>query len=222
MVTEFRIVQTEPLMYCPQCSALHEAIDHFCRKCGTSLSPVTTTTNTATSGDHSFNAGQHNTFTGSINIRSENDEPRAYIDRVKNRPLSIGGHPLKVSWVILSGGLGFASSVVTIWSVFPKGPHYGVLILLAISMVAIMLGTVLHSQRFARLGSFLTFESDKEGAIFLTEIGGECPICDGKLKLRDVGQKEQRTTLVRCTRNPDHFWLFDPTVLGEPGTEEKE
>jgi hypothetical protein len=207
-------------MNCPQCSASHENLDRFCRQCGTSLSlPIHH--NASTSGDHSFNAGLHNTFTGNtINFDSDNSEPRAYIERVKTRPLTVGGHPVKAAWVIFSGVLGMVGSVASIWSVWQTGFQYLWLVLLGFSMVALLLGTVLNRQRFARLTPFLTIESNKAGALFLTTIEGECPKCDGVLKLRDVGEKEHRSTLVRCTRNPDHFWLFDPTVLGEPGAED--
>lgn len=206
-------------MYCPKCSTSHELADRFCRQCGTGLSSPTIN-NTSTSGDHSFNAGQHNTFSGNtISFESVNDEPQACIDRVKTRQLTLAGHPLKVSWMILSGGLGFVGSIASIWSVWPGGVGAISPILVGCSGSLILLGVVLRKQRFARLGQFLTIESNKAGAVFLTKIEGNCPKCDGTLKLRNVGEKEHRTTIVRCTRNPDHFWLFDPTVLGEPATE---
>ena len=211
-------------MYCTYCSASHNELDRFCSQCGKSLAD-STQHNISTSGDRSFNAGQHNVFTGNtINLEpSRNDsEPQAYIDRVKTRPLMVAGHPVKAAWILYSGALGMVGSIASIWSVWQSTPQYFWIFLMGLSMVTLVVGMGLSRQRFTRLSQFLTIESNKAGDVFLTKIEGKCPKCDGVLKLRDIGEKEQRATIVRCTRNPDHSWLFDPTILGEPSVDDSQ
>jgi len=203
-------------MYCPRCSVSHDDLDLFCRQCGKPLT-ASTEHNVSRSGDHSFNGGQHNVFTGNtISFEASRGEPEAYIDRIKTSPLTIAGQPVKATWLILSGALGMIGSIASIWSVWQSTTQYFWLLLMGLSMVALVLGMALSRQRFARLSQFLTFESDKAGNVFLTKIEGKCPKCDGDLKLRDIGKRENKVTIVRCTRNPGHYWGFDPTVLGEP------
>jgi len=211
-------------MYCTHCSASHDKLDRFCSQCGKKLAE-SAQHNLCISGDRSFNAGQHNVFNGNtitLEPSRSDHEPKAYIDRVKTRPLTIVGHPIKAAWITFSGALGMVGSIASIWSVWQSTTQYFWIFLMAFSMVTLVVGMGLSRQRFTRLSQFLTIESNKAGDVFLTKIEGKCPKCDGVLKLRDIGEKEQRATIVRCNRNPDHFWLFDPTVLGEPGVEDSQ
>ena len=202
-------------MHCPKCGNEHESLDRFCRGCGATLSspPIQ---NTSTSGNQSFNAGQNNVITGNtISVGGGNSEPVAYIDRVKTTPVTLGGHPVKVAWVIISSVLGIISSIAGIWSAWATTYQYLWLLLIGLCGTALIIGIALSRMRFARLPPFINLESNKSGEIFITKIGGVCPKCDGVLKLREVGPKGNKTTIVRCTRNPDHLWRFDPTVLGD-------
>jgi hypothetical protein len=81
---------------------------------------------------------------------------------------------------------------------------------ITISLIAFGVGSLLSRFRFVWMPLF-NFESSKTGGVYLTKIGGDCPLCDGKLKVRLTNT--QKNMVVRCTRNPDHFWRFDPTVL---------
>lgn len=203
-------------MHCTKCGTVHETEDRFCRNCGSPLS-AGVIQNTSTTGDQSFNAGQHNVITGNnISVGGGNSEPIAYIDRVKTTPITLGGHPVKVAWVITSSVLGIVSSIASIWSAWATTFQYFWLLLLGLSGTALLVGIALNRIRFVRLPPFINLESNKSGEIFSTKIEGSCPKCDGVLKLRDAGPKDNKTTIVRCTRNPDHYWRFDPTVLGEP------
>lgn len=201
-------------MHCVKCGAEHETKDNFCRNCGSSLS-VGGIHNTFTTGDQSFNAGQNNIITGNNISVGGHGEPVAYIDRVKTTPLTLGGHPVRVAWVITSGVLGIVGSIASILSTWATSYQYLWILLLGLSATALLIGIALNRTHFTRLPPFINFESNKAGEIFTTKIEGACPKCDGRLKLRDVGQKNNKTTIVRCTRNPDHYWNFDPTVLGE-------
>ncbi|TAL87044.1 MAG: zinc ribbon domain-containing protein [Rhodanobacter sp.] len=203
-------------MHCPKCGSEHESKDRFCRNCGTSLSN-SSIQNTSTSGDQSFNAGQHNVITGNhISVGGGNSDPVAYIDRVKTTPITLGGHPVKVVWVIISSVLGIVGSIASIWSAWATTYQFLWLLILVLSGTVLLIGIALSRMRFARLPPFINLESNRSGEIFFTKIEGSCPKCDGVLKLREVGPKDNKYTIARCTRNPDHYWHFDPTVLGEP------
>ncbi|OQS30408.1 zinc ribbon domain-containing protein [Chromobacterium violaceum] len=202
-------------MHCSNCGSLHDREDRFCKSCGCALVDLGVR-NSSISGDQSFNAGQNNIISGNnISVGVGNSEPIAYIERVKITPLSLGGHPVKVAWVIVSSLLGIVGSVASIWSVWATAYQYLWMLLLGLSGTSLLIGVALNRMRFARFPPFVNFESKKSGEIFVTKIGGLCPKCDGALKLREVGPKGNKTTIVRCTRNPDHSWGFDPTVLGD-------
>lgn len=201
-------------MYCNQCGNLCGQSDRFCGQCGNSLSSPTGG-HTSTTGDQSFNAGQNNVITGNhISLGGAHTEPTAYIDRSKVKPLEVAGHPVKVAWFITSGVFGLVGSVATIWGAWPQTHPYLWFFVLGVSGASLAVGGILHRLRFVRL-PFGNLESNRDGHVFHTEIAGACPKCDGSLKLREVGPEKNRVTIVRCSRNPDHWWRFDPTVLGD-------
>jgi len=139
-------------------------------------------------------------------------EPVALIRRTRVTPASLAGRPIKVFGIILSGILGAIGSVASIWSVWIPEGYTSIFILTAgFSVILVFLGVDLKRKFFIRIPHFVNLELDGEGYIFFTEIGGVCPKCGGELKLRNVGKN--KTTILRCTRNPDHCWRFDPTVL---------
>lgn len=154
----------EQQMYCTHCSASHDELDRFCSQCGKSLAG-SAQHNAFISSDRSFNAGQHNVFTGNtINLEpSRNDpDPQACIDRVNTRPLTIAGHPIKAAWITFSGALGLVGSIASIWSVWQSTTQYFWILLMAFSMVALVVGMSLSRQRFTRLSQFLTIESNSK------------------------------------------------------------
>jgi len=87
--------------------------------------------------------------------------------------------------------------------------------LLGLSGLGLGVGVALQRTRFARLPPFLNLESNREGDVFVTKIEGDCPKCDGRLQLKEDGPKNNRITVVRCSRNSNHLWRFDPTVLDD-------
>jgi hypothetical protein len=179
--------------------------------------------NHITSGSHSINIGSSNSIENSNihvgdvhNHGHSNTEPVAVIDRVFSTPLSILGAPVKASWLIVSGAIGFIGSIASIASLWQHLSFWFVL-LLSFAMFCLIIGIAMERHRFIRIPYLpFNFEADKSGKLFITKIEGNCPLCDGKLKLRDIGPKGNKTTYVRCTRNPDHIWNFDFTVFDEP------
>ena len=200
-------------MYCKKCGNEVSVIDNFCGKCGKQL----TSENTA-EGDGSVNIAGNNTIS---NIRlhvgdvyqSERPEDTAYIDRTYVKAITLAGSPVKTSWLIVSGLVGFVGSLASIFSVLGSTWQFLFVVVLSLSMFLFLNGILLWKSRFSRLKWF-NLESNKDGEVFLTKIGGNCPRCDGVLKLADIKVSQNSSkTFVRCTRNIDHIWNFDPTVL---------
>lgn len=197
-------------MFCSQCQTAVEVKDRFCKNCGEELT-TPNIHNEFNVGDNSFNAGQHNVITGNRIIIGKGPDyrPTAYIERQKVIPLKLGQHPIKVAWLIWSGLVGTMGSIASIWAVGITH-HFLWLFLIVLSFMALGVGSLLSRFRFVWM-PVGNFESSKTGEVFLTRIGGGCPLCDGKLKVRLTNP--QKDMVVRCTRNPDHSWRFDPTVL---------
>ena len=200
-------------MHCTKCGNEVTDTNKFCGNCGVSL----LSTNSA-EGDGSLNIAGSNTISNShLHVgdvyQSESQEERACIDRAYIKPVTLAGSPVKTSWLIVSGLVGFVGSWASIFSVLGSSWQFLFLIVLALSMFFFMNGIVLWKTRFSRLKWF-NLESNKDGEVFLTKIAGVCPKCDGTLKLVDLKVSQNSSkTFVRCSRNGDHIWNFDPTVL---------
>lgn len=201
-------------MHCSKCGVEVSQDANFCQKCGTSLNPIS-----SASGEGSVNvAGSNNISNSHFHVgdvyQAEKPEDTAYIDRTSVRKIKFGDTPVKTSWLIVSGLVGFVGSWASILSFFGSNWQFLSIVILALSMFLVLTGVILWRTRFVRM-KFFNVEANPDGELFFTRIGGECPKCDGKLKLVDikVSQNSHRT-YVRCTRNGDHIWNFDPTVLG--------
>lgn len=175
-----------------------------------------------TSGSHSINVGSGNDLSnssvhvGDVYNNASPSPPIALIERVASKPVRVAGHQLHAVWLTVSGVLGFVASVVSI-ATYWKSLSFLVFPAIFVSAFLFIAGVCLSRQRFLRLSPLAkNLEADRQGRVFLTKIQGTCPLCDGTLKLREIGPKDHKETFVRCTRNPDHIWRFDFTVLDEP------
>lgn len=200
-------------MHCTNCGKEVSRDSNFCKNCGQQLN-----SGNSASGDGSVNIAGSNSITNSNVhvgdvIHRDKLEETAYIDRTYMKPITIAGNPIKTSWLIISGIIGFVGSWASIFSVLGSSWQFVFLIFAVISLFLLLNGISLKRTRFSRLKWF-NLESNQAGEVFLTKIGGNCPKCDGTLKLADIQIAENRyKTHVRCTRNGDHIWKFDPTVL---------
>lgn len=201
-------------MHCRNCGVEVSQDANFCQKCGTSLNPTS-----SASGEGSINvAGSNNISNSHLHVgnvyQAAKPEDTAYIDRTSVRQIKFGDTPVKTSWLIVSGLVGFVGSWTSILSFFGSNWQFLSIVILALSMFLALTGVILWRTRFVRM-KFFNVEASPEGELFFTRIGGECPKCDGKLKLVDIRvSRNSHRTYVRCTRNGDHIWNFDPTVLG--------
>ncbi len=200
-------------MHCTKCAKEVNDTDNFCCNCGASLSLKSSSV-----GDGSLNIAGSNTISNShLHVgdvyQSENQEEKAYIDRTYVKPITLAGSSVRTSWLIISGLVGFVGSWASIFSVLGSMWQFLFLVILALSMFLLLNGIVLWKTRFSRLKWF-NLESNREGEVFLTKVAGSCPKCDGTLKLVDLKVSQNNSkTFVRCSRNSDHIWNFDPTVL---------
>lgn len=200
-------------MNCTKCGNEVSENDNFCGKCG---NKQTSENNAA--GDSSINiAGQNEISNSHLHVgdvyQAERPEDTAYIDRTYVKQITVAGNPVKTSWLIISGLIGFIGSWASIFSVLGNSWQFLFLIILAISMFLFFNGIKLWRTRFSRLKWF-NLESNIDGEVYLTKVAGSCPKCDGTLKLIDLKVTQNNSkTFVRCTRNSDHIWNFDPTVL---------
>jgi hypothetical protein len=200
-------------MHCTECGVKASEQAKFCSECGHNLNAADNVK--ILSGDNSVNFGYKNQVTGNtININSNQDDSEiAYIDRTKIRPLSIAGTQLKASWLVISGLLGFFGSVASILGFIGTGYQFFFIVSMTIGAILFPIGMVLVQTKHMSFPPFFNLESGSKGEIYFTKIEGSCPKCTGRLKLRSIGPKNNKATVVRCTRNPDHMWGFDPTVL---------
>lgn len=201
-------------MYCTKCGNQIVTTDNYCEKCGKPLTSIN-----KIEGDGSINIAGNNIITnspihiGSIYKSEDFKEEAAYIDRTYVKPITLAGSPVKSSWLIISGIVGFVGSLASVFSVIDRSWGGLLFIVTVISMILLFTGINLWRTRFSRLKWF-NFESNSDGYVFLTKITGKCPKCNGTLKLVDLKVTSDRSkTFVRCSRNGDHIWNFDPTVL---------
>jgi hypothetical protein len=176
------------------------------------------------SGSHSINLGAANSISSSNfhvgdvnnyrNVAPETDDP--LLSRVQSKALTITGKPIKATWLTISGLVGFIGSIASIVSLWPNFSLW-LVGLLPFFTVFYLIGFALQRYRFIRL-PYVPFnlEADRNGKIFITRLEGNCPQCDGKLKLRDTKFGDYTITDICCTRNIDHNWKFDFTRQGEP------
>ncbi|QDG39307.1 zinc ribbon domain-containing protein [Alteromonas mediterranea] len=203
-------------MNCPSCGTEQIQAGKYCSECGHKF--IEGQCNYARTGEHSVNIGLNSSIDNStINVHSsaiEDPSNIAYIERKSINPVSILGIHLKTTWLIYSGAVSVIGSFASIFS-FWSFKSTWLLMLLPIGGFMLILGLVLKRHKFAHFTSFFNLEAGIDDRVYRSKIGGACPKCSGILKLRSIGPDGNKTNVVRCTRNPDHLWTFDPTVLDD-------
>lgn len=123
--------------------------------------------------------------------------------------LALAGRTVKQEWVMGVGTAATALMVANIvlrweifwfWLVFPAA-------------ILCYIGISLMRKRFFRFAGLFNFESDASGRVYLTTLGGDCPVCQSEVKLKDVGPKRHMKTVIQCTADYSHRWAFDPDRL---------
>lgn len=203
-------------MYCFNCGNGIGERDNFCSSCGKQVKKVSNSSSDQRridiSGSNQFS--QSSVHLGDIYQAAPSSET-INISRSYVKPLRIFDNPVKVGWLIVSGIVGFLGSIASIFSSF--GQSFSVVFILWTVVVAVLfsfgvVGFVLRQTRFFRFGR-INLEANTLGEVFVTKIKGDCPRCDGTLRLIDLGPYGQGQTYLQCTRNSNHRWEFDFTIL---------
>lgn len=222
---------------CPQCPGKYPATQFTeCPACNVTLNipdnplPVSQQTN----GNHSPATqiiGDGNVFEQKIFVPS-NEDKTTFIHRSSIQPLTIANTPIKSWWFIVSGALGLTGSLASIvgtWvtmadkGIIQTSSHALPMWVTITSMLLLLTGAIFQRSKYITLFFGRTIEKDKENNLYITRIEGECGLCKHPVKVKTIGSKEARQTVVMCTNNPDqHRWPFDPTVPGDVGEDYRE
>jgi len=175
-------------------------------------------------GDPTINVNQHATPT---------QEPINHsVKRTRVQPLRIGPMHVHIMGLIVFGicmmGIGFLGSLYNLLSAlqgigsgnwltqspFGLQPFF-MLLLILLGLLTFPYGVWLHRFRFLRIGWLRrNLEAGLSGKVYLTQITGTCPRCQGKLTLTELEKDGGNKSTVICYRNPgQHQWEFDLTEL---------
>ncbi|WP_434644773.1 hypothetical protein [Achromobacter piechaudii] len=196
-------------MHCETCGAAHRGRGRLCDECTKTLSGIS---NEKKAPPAPFGFG-----TESKPLAPEYKKPlskeggwdRPTLVRTDVIPIALGGRPLKRWWLAACGLAGLAMTVGEVafkwgvwwfWFVIP-------------SAIAFSVGRSLLKRRFVRLVNLINVEADRSGSVYVTTIGGSCPVCNADIKLNDIGRSQRSKIVVQCTENKIHQWPFDPNRL---------
>lgn len=203
-------------MFCEKCGKEIGNEANFCSNCGTPQSNEKTIN--IETGKSSINIGVGNLPNSNIHIGdkvTKGEEPIVYeMNKTSNHRL-----PIKASWAVFAGVIGFIGSVARIYSVLSDGIFVSTqqndwfFPLMPISMLLLIFGVFLLRSKFLWL-QFFGFRLDEEGYVTFIRLKGKCPLCTGDLNVRYSGPEGARSIGALCTRNPEqHRFTFDPTWL---------
>ena len=142
-------------------------------------------------------------------LSKEGGWDRPQLVRMDVIPLALAGRSLQRGWLTAFGAAGLA---VTIGEVAFKWGVWWFWFVVP-SAIAFLIGHGLMKKRFVRLAGLFNFEADKSGRVYLTTMGGSCPVCNAEIKLKDIGPQKRSKTVIQCADNRTHQWAFDPKQL---------
>ncbi|AYP22507.1 zinc ribbon domain-containing protein [Pantoea agglomerans] len=181
-------------MFCNKCGSSISETVNYCGQCGEDLRVTKGGVNQSIAGDNGFSAGQYNNFTGNtINLGVKDEKPIAIIDRKYEKPVKFMGKHIKTAWLMVAGLVGFLANLATLFSSIGTPSNNNLLfgLLIGFSLFLLSLGFLLKKFRFVHLLFGTNVESDKSGYVYITKVGGDCPLCDGQLKLSNFGPKNK-------------------------------
>jgi len=160
---------------------------------------------------------------------SEPEQEKTLIHRSFIKPVTIADKQVKAWWFFASGALSVVGSIASIigtWMALasdagsmPSPPSHWMFYVTVAGMLLLLSGFMLQRAKYITLPLVgKTIEADRYGNLFITKIAGTCGLCKSPVKVKTIGPKENRQTMVVCTNNPDqHLWHFDRTVLSDVG-----
>lgn len=200
-------------MHCQTCGAAFRGRGRLCGECTKTLSGVSNTKQAPASLD-GFSTEQNQEAIApryKQPLSQEGGWSRPTLIRTNIIPLALGGRFAKRTWLTAVGAAGLAASIGELafrWGVWPFW-------LIIPSGVAFFIGHGLMRKGFVRFADLINVESDKAGRVYLTTLGGDCPVCRGEVKLKDVGAKRESKVVIQCKEEFTHRWEFDSRQLDE-------
>lgn len=217
-------------MHCSKCGAAHKGKNSVCDECARVLGNMPSK-NVFTSNAGSFTADQTPPAVTSpwpaanpqpfANPQPAASPPTAAalpgswaeaFHRYHAVPLRLRGKPVKTAW-LLAGGVASVAAIAL--GAYAWGMSAWWFILLFPSLLTVQIANDLKRKRYTRVLSLCNLEANRAGEVFYTEIGGQCPVCGGEVKFREIGPKRHKETTAVCSVNVRHRWKFDPGVLDE-------
>jgi hypothetical protein len=197
-------------LHCQQCGAEHNGNQRLCLECQRVLRGASTPS-LFNAGESGFGIAKGGVAPLDQPLGAKGGLYAGGIERTHVYAATFRGRPARISEFREYG------VAITVFSVvgFVFAPSAWWLVLLLPSLFSINVGTGLRDKRVHRVASVLTVEANKSGHVFLTQIGGECPICCGSLGLREIKDGKQTKAIIQCKENSLHRWDYDPKVLEE-------
>ena len=205
-------------VHCSRCGAAHRGKNSVCDECARVLGNMRSKDIFASDAG-SFTAAETPSATASPQPAANPPAAAASrgswaeaFQRYSIVPLRLRGKPVKAAWLLTGGAAGLA---ITALGVYAWGMSAWWFILIFLSFISLDTGGDLKRRRYSRFFMMCNLEANRAGEVFYTEIGGQCPVCDGELKIREIGPKRHKETTAVCSVNGKHRWRFDPRVLGD-------
>lgn len=198
-------------VHCQTCGAAFRGRGPLCDECKKTLSGLSSPKPSPVPDD-GFKADQDILESGYRRpLSKEGGWSLPRLVRTNIIPLAFRGHSLKRLWLTAIGAAGVIASlgemsyrwgVWWFWLIIPFG-------------AALMIGYRLLRKRFVSIAGWFNVESDKHGSVYITTLGGDCPVCNGEIELKDVGAKREIKIVIQCKADPTHRWGFNSADLEE-------
>ncbi len=199
-------------MHCSRCGAAHKGKNNVCDECARVLGNMSSKNIFASDAGSLPAEPGLPAATSPPAAAGRGDGWAGAFQRYQIIPLRLRGKPVKTAWILAGGVAGLAISAL---GAYAWGMSAWWFILIFLSLVILNAGDDLKRRRYSRFLRMCNLEANRAGEVFYTEIGGQCPVCDGELKLREIGPKHHKKTTAVCSVDPGHRWKFDPGVLGD-------
>ena len=200
-------------MKCSECGKEVAAIERVCINCQQPLRG----NNVTSENDRVAVATSHLLANNHLQVsnidQTDNATVTAVIDRTLVKHITLAGRPVTTLWLIIAGVIGFIGSWASVFSDVGNAWKFLFLTIIMLSMFLFLIGIILWKSRFLKLQWF-NLESTNDGQMFVTKMAGNCPNCEGSLKLSKLRISANRSqTYVRCSQNSHHIWGFNFKVL---------
>lgn len=196
-------------MHCKSCGVAFRGFGRLCKECKRTLSGATAPAKVPAPIDAFKTAPPLSTPAFRKPLSKEGGWARPTLIRTNVMPVAFRGRHLMRTWLAAVGAAGMLATIGEVafrwgvwwfWLILPSG-------------LALLIGYRLIRDGFFRFADLFNVESDQAGRVYLTTLRGDCPVCDGEVRLKDVGPRSTVKTVILCTKDATHRWAFNPKQL---------